>query len=141
MGIIGDIFGFIATPLYYAISGILIGWHKLFEMLGLDPAGGMSWVLSIVGLTLVIRALLIPLFVKQIKASRNMQLIQPKVKELQKKYGHCIIKAHLPPPGTPTQPIEAGYRANGWLFLRHPDFDELRRIMDEFGRGIKVWAE
>lgn len=88
MGIIGDIFGFIATPLYYAISGILIGWHKLFELLGLDPAGGMSWVLSIVGLTLVIRALLIPLFVKQIKASRNMQLIQPKVKELQKKYGH-----------------------------------------------------
>jgi YidC/Oxa1 family membrane protein insertase len=88
VGIIGDIFGFIATPLYYAISGILIGWHKLFELLGLDPAGGMSWVLSIVGLTLVIRALLIPLFVKQIKASRNMQLIQPKVKELQKKYGH-----------------------------------------------------
>ncbi len=31
MGIIGDIFGFIATPLYYAISGILIGWHKLFD--------------------------------------------------------------------------------------------------------------
>jgi YidC/Oxa1 family membrane protein insertase len=88
VGIIGDIFGFIATPLYYAISGILIGWHKLFDLLGLDPAGGMSWVLSIVGLTLVIRALLIPLFVKQIKASRNMQLIQPKVKELQKKYGH-----------------------------------------------------
>ncbi|MEN8706035.1 MAG: membrane protein insertase YidC [Nocardioides marinisabuli] len=88
MGIIGDIFGFIATPLYYAISGILILWHKLFAQLGLDPAGGMSWVLSIIGLTVVIRALLIPLFVKQIKASRNMQLIQPKVKELQKKYGH-----------------------------------------------------
>jgi YidC/Oxa1 family membrane protein insertase len=45
-------------------------------------------VLSIIGLTIVIRAALIPLFVKQIKASRNMQLIQPKVKELQKKYGH-----------------------------------------------------
>jgi len=88
VGIIGDIFGFIATPLYYAISGILILWHKLFTALGLDAAGGMSWVLSIVGLTVVIRALLIPLFVKQIKASRNMQLIQPKVKELQKKYGH-----------------------------------------------------
>ncbi len=36
----------------------------------------------------MIRAALIPLFVKQIKSSRNMQLIQPKVKELQKKYGH-----------------------------------------------------
>ena len=36
----------------------------------------------------MIRAALIPLFVKQIKSSRNMQLLQPKVKELQKKYGH-----------------------------------------------------
>ena len=44
--------------------------------------------MSIVGLTLVIRIALIPLFVKQIKNSRNMQLLQPKVKELQKKYGH-----------------------------------------------------
>ena len=88
MGFIGDIFGFIATPLYYAISGVLIAWHKLFTVLGLDPTGGASWALSIIGLTLVIRAALIPLFVRQIKASRNMQLIQPKVKELQKKYGH-----------------------------------------------------
>src|SRR5690349_13952275 len=76
------------TPLYYAISAIMLAWHKLFTVIGLDPAGGAAWALSIIGLTLVIRALLIPLFVKQIKASRNMQLIQPKVKELQKKYGH-----------------------------------------------------
>ena len=54
----------------------------------MDPDGGAAWALSIIGLTLVIRAALIPLFVKQIKSSRNMQLIQPKVKELQKKYGH-----------------------------------------------------
>ena len=45
-------------------------------------------MLSIIGLTITVRAALIPLFVKQIKSSRNMQLIQPKVKELQKKYGH-----------------------------------------------------
>ncbi|MBC2959522.1 membrane protein insertase YidC [Nocardioides deserti] len=76
------------TPLYYVISVVMVGFHKAFEAVGLDPAGGASWVLSIVGLTLVIRAALIPLFVKQIKSSRNMQLIQPKVKELQKKYGH-----------------------------------------------------
>src|SRR3954468_5608603 len=75
------------TPLYYAISVVLVGWHELFSTF-LDPKGGLSWVLSIIGLTLFIRALLIPLFVKQIKSSRNMQLIQPKVKELQKKYGH-----------------------------------------------------
>jgi YidC/Oxa1 family membrane protein insertase len=79
--------GFIMTPLYYAISFVLIAWHRLLSLV-LDPAGGLSWALSIIGLTLVIRAALIPLFVKQIKSSRNMQLIQPKVKELQKKYGH-----------------------------------------------------
>src|SRR5215204_6178122 len=76
------------VPLYYAISAVLIGWHKFWVLCGLDPEGGLSWTLSIVGLTVVIRAALIPLFVKQIKSSRNMQLIQPKVRELQKKYGH-----------------------------------------------------
>ncbi|MBF4163942.1 membrane protein insertase YidC [Nocardioides acrostichi] len=88
MGAIGNLFGFIATPLYYAISGVLIAWHKLLSLLGLNPDGGVAWALSIVGLTLVIRAALIPLFVKQIKSSRNMQLLQPQVRELQKKYGH-----------------------------------------------------
>ncbi|GAA2141278.1 hypothetical protein GCM10009844_11620 [Nocardioides koreensis] len=88
MGIFGDIGHFIMTPLYYAISVVLVGFHKAFIAIGLSPAGGAGWALSIIGLTLVIRAALIPLFVKQIKSSRNMQLIQPKVKELQKKYGH-----------------------------------------------------
>ena len=78
---------FILTPLYYAISFVLDLFHQMWSTI-LDPAGGAAWALSIIGLTLVIRAALIPLFVKQIKSSRNMQLIQPKVKELQKKYGH-----------------------------------------------------
>ena len=88
MGIFGDIGHFIMVPLYYVISAVLLGWHKLLTALGLDPSGGLSWALSIIGLTLVIRAALIPLFVKQIKSSRNMQLLQPQIKELQKKYGH-----------------------------------------------------
>ena len=88
MGIFGDIGSFIMTPLYYAISALLLGWHWIFTHIGLSPDGGLAWALSIIGLTLVIRIALIPLFVKQIKSSRNMQLIQPKVKELQKKYGH-----------------------------------------------------
>ncbi len=77
----------IMTPLYYVTSGILIFFHNLFnDLLGLP--NGWSWAMSIIGLTIVIRILLIPLFVKQIKNSRNLQLLQPKVKELQKKYGH-----------------------------------------------------
>lgn len=87
MGFLSDLWGFIVAPLYLAISAVLIGWHNLFGRIFGDSSGA-SWVLSIIGLTLVIRAALIPLFVKQIKSSRNMQLIQPKVKELQKKFGH-----------------------------------------------------
>ncbi|GAB2867878.1 membrane protein insertase YidC [Nocardioides pacificus] len=83
----GAIGSFIMTPLYYVISVVLVGFHSALSKV-FDPDSGAAWVLSIVGLTLVIRSALIPLFVKQIKSSRNMQLIQPKVKELQKKYGH-----------------------------------------------------
>jgi YidC/Oxa1 family membrane protein insertase len=82
-----DIGSFIITPLYYLISIVLVSFHKVFgAMFGAES--GASWALSIIFLTLLIRAALIPLFVKQIKSSRNMQLVQPKVKELQKKYGH-----------------------------------------------------
>src|SRR6187551_810370 len=77
----------IMQPLYWVVSGILVLAHSLFSpLLGAD--NGWTWVLSIMFLTVVIRMALIPLFVKQIKSSRNMQLLQPKVRELQKKYGH-----------------------------------------------------
>jgi YidC/Oxa1 family membrane protein insertase len=82
-----DIGGFILTPLYFLVSAVMLFWHGLFEAV-FGSASGVSWALAIIGLTLTIRALMIPLFVKQIKSSRNMQLLQPKVKELQKKYGH-----------------------------------------------------
>jgi YidC/Oxa1 family membrane protein insertase len=82
-----DIGGFILKPLYFMISAVMLGFHSVFGSIFGDTSGA-SWALSIIGLTIVIRALLIPLFVKQIKSSRNMQLLQPKVKELQKKYGH-----------------------------------------------------
>ena len=87
MGFLGDLWGFIVAPLYFAISAVLVGWHNVWGRV-FGEESGISWILSIIGLTLVIRAALIPLFVKQIKSSRNMQLIQPKVKELQKKFGH-----------------------------------------------------
>ena len=75
------------TPLYWAVSGILVGFHSLLStFMGADS--GWTWGLSIVLLTVVIRTLLIPLFVRQINSSRNMQLLQPKVKELNDKWGH-----------------------------------------------------
>ncbi len=76
---------FLLDWLKNGVSWILLQFHSLLSTF-MDPAGGWTWVLSIVGLVIVIRIVLIPLFVKQIKAQRNMQIIQPKIKELQKKY-------------------------------------------------------
>ena len=59
------------------------------------------------------------------------------VDDIQHRYGEWIIDAHLPPPGTPTQAVEAGYMANAWVRMRHPDYDQLRQMLDhvEIGRA------
>jgi carbamoylphosphate synthase large subunit len=51
-----------------------------------------------------------------------------------------IIDYHFPPPGTPTQGVDAGYMANAWMRLRHPDYDELRSLLDRIGRTVRVRA-
>jgi len=73
-------------PIYWVISGIVIGFHWLYSRV-LDPNSGITWVLSIISLTVVVRLAMIPLFVRQINSSRKMQLLQPKMKALQDKYG------------------------------------------------------
>lgn len=130
----GTIGSAIMTPLYYAISFVLVGFHKLFADL-FGPTSGVAWVLSIIGLTLVVRAALIPLFVKQIKSSRNMQLIQPKVRELQKKYGHDREKL--------AQETMKLYKDTGTnpfasclpILLQMPIFLALFRILDQAARN------
>lgn len=76
----------ILWPIKWAIELILVGFHTLFTAVGLSATAGITWVLSIVGLTVVVRAALIPIFVKQIKSQRNMMLVQPELQKLQKKY-------------------------------------------------------
>ena len=49
-------------------------------------------------------------------------------------------RASLSAPGTPTQPVEAGYMANAWMRLRHPDFDVLHGILNEIGKRVQVRA-
>lgn len=60
--------------------------------------------------------------------------------EIQARHGEWIIDAHLPPAGTSTQPVEAGYMANAWVRMRHPDYDALRGMLDDVGRTVKVHA-
>ena len=74
-------------PIKWIIELILVGWHWLFTNVFMLPeSAGINWVLSIMGLTVVVRAALIPIFVKQIKSQRNMLAAQPELQKLQKKY-------------------------------------------------------
>ena len=56
------------------------------------------------------------------------------------RFGEWIVASYLPPPGTPTQPVAAGYMANAWLRLRHPDYDTLRLMLDAVGETLRVRA-
>jgi YidC/Oxa1 family membrane protein insertase len=73
-------------PVKWVIELLLVAFHSLFTFVGLNPDDGFTWVLAITGLVLVVRAALIPLFVKQIKSQRGMVLLQPELQKLQKKY-------------------------------------------------------
>lgn len=67
------------------VSWVLVFFHRLTSTV-FNEDSGWAWGLAIVALVILIRILLIPLFVKQIKSQRNLQIIQPQVKEIQKKY-------------------------------------------------------
>lgn len=79
-------FDTILFPFKWLVSWIMVLFHDGLTFLGMDAASGVTWTLSIIGLVLVIRAALIPVFVKQIKAQRGMQALQPDMKKLQAKY-------------------------------------------------------
>ena len=75
----------ILNPLYYAVSWVIITIHNLLSPI-FSADSGVSWSLSIIGLVIIIRVLLIPLFVKQIKSQRALTALQPHMKDIQKKY-------------------------------------------------------
>lgn len=81
-----DIIGTILWPIKWAIELLLVFFHGVFSAIGMDPAAGATWVLAIVGLVIVVRAALIPVFVKQIKSQRKMLEIAPQLKKIQDKY-------------------------------------------------------
>lgn len=81
MDTIASLFSFITTP----VSWVIVQFHKVYGALfGVDT--GWAWGLSIVSLVILIRICLIPLFVKQIKATRAMQTLQPEMKKIQERY-------------------------------------------------------
>jgi carbamoylphosphate synthase large subunit len=61
--------------------------------------------------------------------------------DIRHRFGAAIIDSHFPPPGTPTQGVDAGYMANAWLRMKHPDYDTLRSMLDVVGQNLKVRAQ
>src|SRR5450631_3818384 len=72
-------------PFYIAVSWVVVSIHKLLTPI-FTADSGVSWSLSIIGLVILIRILLIPLFVKQIKSQRAMTALQPHLKDIQKRH-------------------------------------------------------
>ncbi|ANS79242.1 Carbamoylphosphate synthase large subunit [Serinicoccus hydrothermalis] len=62
------------------------------------------------------------------------------LEDIENRYGRWIIDAHVPVAGTGTQPVEAGFMANAWIRMRHPDFDVLRGMLDDVGSTVHVHA-
>ena len=81
-----DILGMILWPFRWVIEALLVGFHTSLTAVGLDPVDGWTWVLAITGLVLVVRAALIPIFVRQIKSQRKMLEVAPDLKRIQDKY-------------------------------------------------------
>src|SRR3954453_22187920 len=132
--------GQLLYPLEYAVAWIMVNFHSLLTGLGLPSASGWTWALSIVGLVVVIRIILIPLFVKQIKASRGLQLIQPQMQAIQKQY-----KGKTDPESRQamTQETMALYKESGTnplasclpILLQAPIFFALFRVLNQYVRN------
>lgn len=76
----------ILYPFMWVVGWILRGVHEMLRLFGVKSGAGIGWVLAIVGMTIVVRLIIVPLFIKQIKASRAMSLAQPELTAITKKY-------------------------------------------------------
>ena len=134
--------GQLLYPLEYAVAWIMVNFHSVLTAVGLPSASGWTWALSIVGLVVVIRIIHIPLFVKQIKASRGLQLIQPEMQKIQAKY-----KGKTDPESRQamTQETMALYKESGTnplasclpILLQAPVFFALFRVLNQYVRNSK----
>ena len=77
--------GAILDPLYWLVSGVMVVIHRLLSPI-FGATSGVTWSISIIGLVVMIRTLLIPLFVRQIKSQRALTALQPEMKKIQQKY-------------------------------------------------------
>ncbi len=73
-------------PIIVAFAWIWVNLHKGLVFLGVPDGPGFGWVLSIILMTVLVRLAILPLYLKQIRSMRSMQVLQPEIKKLQDKY-------------------------------------------------------
>lgn len=125
-------------PFKVAVAWVMVRLHDVFVFLGMDDGSGPAWVLSIIGLTIIVRIILIPLFFKQINASRSMQAIQPEIKKIQDKYKNRKDQASRQ---KMTEEMMALYKENGTspyssclpILFQMPVFFALFRVLASTG--------
>jgi YidC/Oxa1 family membrane protein insertase len=127
----------ILRPIMWVVAWIMYGAHWAGDLAGLPQ--GLAWILSIIVLVVIMRILMIPLFVKQIRSSRGMQLLQPELQKIQKRY-----KGKTDPVSRRRMQEEtmALYRKNGsnpmsgcWpVLLQSPLFFALFRVLYSLGK-------
>jgi hypothetical protein len=59
---------------------------------------------------------------------------------VQRRCGQWLGKVYLAPIGSPTAPVGSGYIGHSYVRLRHPDYDECRKMLNFVGENLKVWA-
>jgi YidC/Oxa1 family membrane protein insertase len=75
----------ILNPLYDAIAWIIMRIQAVLAV-PFGPSSGVTWALSIVLLVVLLRLVMLPLFVKQVRSQQRMQQHMPQLQELRKKY-------------------------------------------------------
>jgi YidC/Oxa1 family membrane protein insertase len=137
-----DFFAFLA-PIEWVVAWIMYLAHSGLTSLGMTPESGLAWGLSIVVLVIVMRILLIPLFFKQIKASRGMQLLAPEMQAIQKKYKGKTDPASREAMSRETMALYKKHGTNPFasclpILAQSPIFFALFRVLnslDEIGAG------
>jgi YidC/Oxa1 family membrane protein insertase len=79
------------TPIFQAMLIVMLAVYQFLENLGVP--GAIAW--AIVVLTLIVRAVLIPLYRRQLVSQRRMQLLQPELREIQKRFKGDSMKVRL----------------------------------------------
>ncbi|MDE0572128.1 membrane protein insertase YidC [Demequina sp. B12] len=135
-------FDTIMYPLEWCVANIMVLWHSLFTWLGMDSASGVAWTLSIVGLVVTIRILLIPLFVKQIKSQRAMQLLAPEMRQIQAKYKGKKDQASREAMQRETMALYSKHKTNPFssclpILIQAPIFFALFRVLNYRIEGVE----